>query len=203
MVISGDSLDLDTFPPDCGSAVRRRQVGSPSVARLIGREGSSQQKHLCHTCALQSGRFQTRLHVELDGKSIAVFVCDLNLVMYLHFLSLFSFYPDTKKKNLLYMNEHLIYSFWILICKKNGENSIDRSFQGFHSKFGWLHLCHTNGKTDGILLVPEVRDSWCWNSSSAISYDPGKASSLLIWDFHSQNENNNTTYMGRLDIRSV
>ena len=190
-------------PPDCGSAVRRRQVSSPSVARSIGREGSSQQKHPSHTCALQSGRFQTRLHVELDGKSIAVFVCDLNLVMYLHFLSLFSFYPDTKKKkkpivyertlNLLLLNTDL---------QKNGQNSIDLSFQGFHSKFGWLHLCHTNGKTDGILLVPEVRDSWCLNSSSAISYAPGKASSLLIWDFHSQNENNNTTYMGRLDIRS-
>ena len=131
MVISGDSLDLDTFPPDCGSAVRRRQVGSPSVARLIGREGSSQQKHLCHTCALQSGRFQTRLHVELDGKSIAVFVCDLNLVMYLHFLSLFSFYPDTKKKNLLYMNEHLIYSFWILICKKMERTALTGLFRVF------------------------------------------------------------------------
>lgn len=58
MVISGDSLGLDTFPPDCGSAVRHQQVGSPQLLGWLGeRAVPSRSICLIHVhCSLNTFR---------------------------------------------------------------------------------------------------------------------------------------------------
>ena len=82
-------MDLETTSPDGGYKVMQRRI------RLIlylpgdsGEKGGPQQK-ASRNCMLQSAYLQSRLEVKLDGKEIAAFACDLNLVFVFYIIYLY------------------------------------------------------------------------------------------------------------------
>lgn len=150
----------------------REGGGCSPVARLIGREGSSQQK-ASHNCTLQSAHRQTRLGVELDGKEIAIFVCDLNVIIYLCFICFifFLFHPDTKESYCIW--KHIIHFFWILTCKKMDEiRSSTWLLRVFTLTF--VYCTFVILTTEGILLAPRSEIDGIWTPALPFAMTLGK-----------------------------